>query len=53
MVNRGDGQHEHQARAKQEGHLVSDCAEKKKATERKAKCPKRVVRVRGPAMWCA
>ena len=36
MVNRGDGQHEHQARAKQKGHVVSDCAEKKKAAERKA-----------------
>jgi len=45
MVNRGDGQHEHQARAKQKGHVVSDCAEKKKAAERrKADCPKRVVR---------
>ena len=30
---------------KQKGHLASDCAEKKKAAERKAKCPKRVVRV--------
>ena len=30
---------------KQKGHVASDCAEKKKAPERKAKCPKRVVRV--------
>ena len=45
MVNRGDGQHEHQARAKQKGHVASDCAEKKKAAERKADCPERVVRI--------
>ncbi len=46
MVNRGDGgQHEHQARAKQKGHAALGCAEKKKAVERKADCPERVVRI--------
>ena len=36
---------EHQARAKQKGHVASDCAEKKKAadSERKADCPRRVL----------
>ena len=51
---------------KQKGHLASDCAEKKKAAERKAareamaerecfycKQPNCGHRFRGPAMWCA